>query len=69
MTSLITELRAICIELKDEEKEAARLAKQRPEDELYFKGLEIGRMQARIELESLIEKHGNSRPMTLEMEL
>ena len=68
MTSIISELRAICIELKDDEKEAALLAKQRPEDEGYFKGLEIGRMQTRIQIEILIEKHGNNRPMTLEME-
>lgn len=68
MTTLITELRALCIELKDDEQEARKLAKQRPEDAGYFKGLEIGRMQARIQLETLIENHGNNRPMTLEME-
>ncbi|WP_415720317.1 hypothetical protein [Photobacterium ganghwense] len=63
---LIADLRKLAAELKEDEQEARRLEKQRPENAGYFKGLSVGRMQARIQLENLLEKVGNTRPVVFE---
>lgn len=65
---LIADLRKLAAEIKDDELEARKLQKERPEYGDYYKGLEMGRMQARIQLETLLEKIGNTRPVILEMD-
>lgn len=51
--NLIKKLCQLCVDLKEQEQEAKQLQKERPENEGYFLGLEVGRMQARIELETI----------------
>lgn len=69
---LIMRLQELCVQLKEDEQEARHLKQERPEDAAYFAGLEVGRMQARIAMEALIEKRTGSsfscpsRAVTLE---
>lgn len=57
---LIKKLKTLCLELKEQEQEAKQLEEERPEHKGYFFGLSIGRMQARIELEILLEQRPTS---------
>ncbi|NGZ17542.1 hypothetical protein G6Z94_09315 [Vibrio aestuarianus] len=58
--NLIKKLCQLCVDLKEQEQEAKQLQKERPENEGYFLGLEVGRMQARIELETILEQRPTS---------
>ncbi|MDN3696815.1 hypothetical protein QWY97_05545 [Vibrio cortegadensis] len=57
---LIKKLQSLCLELKEQEQEAKQLQKERPGFEGYFLGLEVGRMQARIEIETILEQRPTS---------
>lgn len=66
---LIDDIKKLIVELKDEEEEAKKLERERPDNAAYFQGLSIGRMSARVSLECLIEEHGHHRPSCVESEL
>ena len=66
---LINDIKKLIVELKDEEAEAKKLERERPDNAAYFQGLSIGRMSARVSLECLIEEHGHHRPSCVESEL
>lgn len=57
---LIKELRAYCLELKEEEQIAKKLQKDRPGFSGYFLGLETAMMLARIKIETLLEQQPTS---------
>ncbi|CAK2031897.1 hypothetical protein VCRA2128O305_330003 [Vibrio crassostreae] len=57
---LTKQLKEYCLELKEDEQEAKKLQKERPEDAGYFLGLEMARMQARIKIETLLEQQPTS---------
>ncbi|OCH31309.1 hypothetical protein A6E13_01905 [Aliivibrio fischeri] len=67
--NLINDIKKLIVELKDEEAEAKKLERERPDNAAYFQGLSIGRMSARVSLECLIEEHGHHRPSCVESEL
>ncbi|HDI3318780.1 TPA: hypothetical protein PMF73_002641 [Vibrio cholerae] len=53
---LIKELRAYCIELKEEEQIAKKLQQDRPDFSGYYLGLETAMMLTRIKIETLLEQ-------------
>ncbi|MCD9491080.1 hypothetical protein GLP30_09435 [Photobacterium phosphoreum] len=52
----LDQLQLLCADLKQQSQEAEKLAKERPHYAGYFEGLAIGRMQAYIAIECLVEK-------------
>jgi hypothetical protein len=70
---LIKQIQELAADLKEEAGEAKKLIKERPEDAAYFTGLHIGRTQAYIAIETLLEKRdeagefvGESRGVTID---